>query len=703
MPTSGITISNIVTVRDSSGVLQNKVLITDTTVWGATGIDYINIKATSPTGVIFFAHGSGVGISKNGNISISMPVDVDSEIIKGVYTYLLTVKKTGDVTLYSDTYTYDYQYSSPTVSITELVDGYTSIFSSTDSTNYATAVVTRTHSVTPPVGSGMATQSGASAIYSYAPNIWSGDYVLSIVSLLSATLTNYSISDRVTGSKTVTVKFITEDIEFNAYHNYVELYEARLVSNPTLAHSMEPYMLLLASLTTRYMKYAKDGDNLDAYEALVSMDAVLNPSASDVVAEILPFVNGSIVGDGTVKMDAADSLGYLANKLDGVTIASNGSKKATVLDSPKLGGFLANLFAKLASPIFTGTPTAPTPSTSDDSQKLATTAYVKANIASWSGDAATLQGHPASDFATSDQGTKADNALPSASYTAADVLSKLQSLLAPLGLNVTLLGGKSAADFAAALHGHAESEITFSDITTGNASVTKHGYETKLPNNPNMFKNGVGVWVVPTTMTGADGKTVELRPNGVNLEWRWTTGDDMTWKVIGKVLYEDGASAFVYIAHASDNVGTGFSLIDSAGLNYISIIHTTVEIPTPTVANFTVWHYIGPKFGEFGLYTITLPVGPSVANRIASAVSGVDYPTGWVLSVYGGNPNDLVITHNLNKRTANLTLFSVAGGVESQKLGTAAYTELVGESLNQTRIAGLSQYPAPLVLHLMFS
>ena len=130
MPTSGITISNIVTVRDSSGVLQNKVLITDTTVWGATGIDYINIKATSPTGVIFFAHGSGVGISKNGNISMSMPVDVDSEIIKGVYTYLLTVKKTGDVTLYSDTYTYDYQYSSPTVSITEAVDGYTSIFSS---------------------------------------------------------------------------------------------------------------------------------------------------------------------------------------------------------------------------------------------------------------------------------------------------------------------------------------------------------------------------------------------------------------------------------------------------------------------------------------------------------------------------------------------------------------------------------------------
>ena len=218
-----------------------------------------------------------------------------------------------------------------------------------------------------------------------------------------------------------------------------------------------------------------------------------------------------------------------------------------------------------------------------------------------------------------------------------------------------------------------------------------------------MFQNGVGAWVIPTTFTGADGRSVELRENGVNLEWRWMTGPDLTWKSLGQFKYADGASAYVYIAHASDDAGTGFTLVDDPDLNYISIITTTSPIASPTFANFPVWHYIGPKFGEFGLYTITLPVGPSVANRIAGAVSGVDYPTGWSLSVYGGNPNDLVITHNLSKRTASCTLFTVSGGVETQKIGTAAYTDLVGESLNQTRIAGLSQYPAPLVLHLMFS
>ena len=40
-------------------------------------------------------------------------------------------------------------------------------------------------------------------------------------------------------------------------------------------------------------------------------------------------------------------------------------------------------YAKLASPAFTGTPTAPTPTSSDDSTKIATTAYVKANLSSY--------------------------------------------------------------------------------------------------------------------------------------------------------------------------------------------------------------------------------------------------------------------------------------------------------------------------------
>ena len=51
---------------------------------------------------------------------------------------------------------------------------------------------------------------------------------------------------------------------------------------------------------------------------------------------------------------------------------------ATAADSSKLGGTAAASYALLASPTFTGTPAAPTPATSDNTTKIATTAFVKA-------------------------------------------------------------------------------------------------------------------------------------------------------------------------------------------------------------------------------------------------------------------------------------------------------------------------------------
>lgn len=105
------------------------------------------------------------------------------------------------------------------------------------------------------------------------------------------------------------------------------------------------------------------------------------------------------------------------------------------------------------------------------------------------------------------------------------------------GLNADKLDGSDASAFAAASHNHAasaitsgtlalarggvnadlsatgpgylkqassgasitvaypaESEVTFTDITTGNASTTKHGYLPKLPNDATKFLDGTGAW-----------------------------------------------------------------------------------------------------------------------------------------------------------------------------------------------------------------
>lgn len=39
--------------------------------------------------------------------------------------------------------------------------------------------------------------------------------------------------------------------------------------------------------------------------------------------------------------------------------------------------------------------------------------------------------------------------------------------------------------------------LTLSDVTTNNASATKHGFVKKLPNDPVVFWNGVGNWSRP--------------------------------------------------------------------------------------------------------------------------------------------------------------------------------------------------------------
>lgn len=63
---------------------------------------------------------------------------------------------------------------------------------------------------------------------------------------------------------------------------------------------------------------------------------------------------------------------------------------------------------------------------------------------------------------------------------------------------------------------------------------------------------------------------------------------------VGTGSGEPGESAYVYIAYASDNLGTDFTLIFNASLDYIAILSTTTEIPSPNATHFTgLWKYYG--------------------------------------------------------------------------------------------------------------
>ena len=100
------------------------------------------------------------------------------------------------------------------------------------------------------------------------------------------------------------------------------------------------------------------------------------------------------------------------------------------------------------------------------------------------------------------------------------------------------------------------------------------------------------------------------------------------------------------------------------------------------------------------IYSITLPYSTTVAGRIALAVSGVDYPTGWTLTADGLN---LVVTHNLNRWCTDVKVFSIINGTQRQQLRlSAAENGLTALSANQAEVYSLATIAKDIVVYLYF-
>jgi len=100
------------------------------------------------------------------------------------------------------------------------------------------------------------------------------------------------------------------------------------------------------------------------------------------------------------------------------------------------------------------------------------------------------------------------------------------------------------------------------------------------------------------------------------------------------------------------------------------------------------------------IYSITLPYSTTVAGRIALAVSGVDYPSGWTLTADGLN---LVVTHNLTRWASNVSVFAKTTGTERQQLfNTAAYNGITCLSSNALKVYSLATISKDIVIYLNF-
>ncbi len=96
-------------------------------------------------------------------------------------------------------------------------------------------------------------------------------------------------------------------------------------------------------------------------------------------------LTGYTIASSAASIAATDTLnqalGKLQKSIDGKQASGSYlTTTGTAADSSKLGGVAAASYAKLASPAFTGTPTAPTAAAGTNTTQIATTAFVKGEV-----------------------------------------------------------------------------------------------------------------------------------------------------------------------------------------------------------------------------------------------------------------------------------------------------------------------------------
>lgn len=105
-----------------------------------------------------------------------------------------------------------------------------------------------------------------------------------------------------------------------------------------------------------------------------------------------------------------------------------------------------------------------------------------------------------------------------------------------------------------------------------------------------------------------------------------------------------------------------------------------------------------------GTTTITLPSNTTVSGRISGATEGTDYPTGWVLAI-GDSEYDLLITHNQDRKVANVSVFSVDGQGKERVLipFNNAYTGILTPNSNSVQIEALTEVQTQIKIYITFA
>lgn len=207
-----------------------QVIFTDTTSWVAQGVALVdvvgNFSITSPSGIVVYNNTSisnagcdiDIVTSLISQHSISLPLGSDGFPESGNYTILYRVWDSNLNIYYYKTNIVNYQYTQPTICITQNIDCLTPLFSSVDSTNYTVngivPVISGTQTLDYPYGSA---GEGSPTIITYTAvasviavsTFYQGTQTTELVSALTYTFVSgvngFIIYDSISGQREVKV------------------------------------------------------------------------------------------------------------------------------------------------------------------------------------------------------------------------------------------------------------------------------------------------------------------------------------------------------------------------------------------------------------------------------------------------------------------------------------------------------------------
>jgi len=189
----------------------------DITDYSAEGISLSNLKGNfkiaNPLGVVVYENTSWITPDIEGSVSLEFNSITIPQKINGYWTVTYTIQVSGGVQAgtYDKEVQYNFKYASPIVSIYQEGNPYTELFKSVDQTNYTVEevipTITRVHTVEYPELSGLSNLVLPSAYIGVGyPNFSIGVWNTTIETALEYQYSNFTIQDKVIGSKQLNVE-----------------------------------------------------------------------------------------------------------------------------------------------------------------------------------------------------------------------------------------------------------------------------------------------------------------------------------------------------------------------------------------------------------------------------------------------------------------------------------------------------------------